>query len=123
MLIHEALEIPIATFQPLERGSNKRLKIDTYESMDNQSLYTELTGAQISFELRKIKQGIALFSKKNLGAGGADDQILINTSSNFTLFIEPGDTDKLQEYTYWGWFKIITTSNEIQIVWVRIPFI
>ena len=123
MQTHEALEIPIATFQPIERGSNKRLKIDTYESVDKQSLYTDLTGAQISFELRKSKSGTALFLKRNVAAGGADDQILINTSSNFTLFLEPGDTDKLQEYSYFGWFKIVTATNEIQIVWVRMSFI
>ena len=123
MQTHEALEIPVATFMPLERGSNKRLKLTTYESIDQESLYMSLTGAQILFELRKSKSSSPLFTKKNITAGGADNQILIETSSTFTLFFEPGDTDKLQEFTYWGWFKITTATNEIQIIWVRIPFI
>ena len=123
MQTHEALEIPVATFMPLERGSNKRLKLTTYESIDQESLYTSLTGAQVIFELRKSKSSSPLFTKKNIAAGGADNQILVETSSTFTIFFEPGDTDKLQEFTYWGWFKITTATNEIQIIWVRIPFI
>ena len=119
----EVIETSVVVMQPIERGSDKELIYTTYESIDNETLFTDLTGASIQFELKKVKEGVALFRKRNTAAGGSNSQIEITTSSVFKLYLTPNDTEKLREHTYWGWLKIFTASSKTYIVWIRYPFI
>jgi hypothetical protein len=73
--------------------------------------------------LKKVKEGVALFRKRNTAAGGSNSQIEISDSSHFTIYFTPSDTEKLREHTYWGWLKIFTASSKTYIIWIRYPFI
>lgn len=119
----EAIETPVAVMQPVERASNKQIIYTTYQSISDDTLFTDLTGSSIEFELRKKKDSPASFRKRNTNAGGGDDQILILTSSTFKLYFNPTDTEDLAEFTYYGRIKITTTGNAVYIIWIKIPFV
>lgn len=117
------LEIPFLTLTPLERGTNKNLIFTTYQNDNKTELFTELTDAKIKFELKKSKTSVNIFVKKTSNDGGDDTQIKVNSSSEFSLFLQPTDTESLMDGIYWGLFTILETTGKIYKRWIQIPFI
>lgn len=117
------LEIPFLTLTPLERGTNKNLIFTTYQNDNKTELFTELTDAKIKFELKRSKTSVNIFLKKTANDGGDDTQIKVNSSSEFSLFLQPTDTESLMDGVYWGLFTILETTGKIYKRWIQIPFI
>jgi hypothetical protein len=119
-----SVDTPTVTLLPIVRGSDRELIFTTYESIDTPTLFTDCTGAQITFELKKKKEPNAanIVKKATTNAGGGDDQVLVNTSSNFTVFLADIDSNQLQAYQYWALLTIFDTNSNYSKVWVQVPF-
>lgn len=118
-----SVEIPTLTLQPILKGTNIEISFNAYTNSNQTTLFTELTNSTIIFEFKKSKDSKIIFSKFNSFAGGADDQIKINTSSSLSLYFIPADTELLADGVYFGSFKITTNTGLIFKKYLSIPII
>lgn len=118
-----AIEVPILTITPLERGSNKKLTFTMYTNAENGEVFLMGTAVSILFELKSDKKTSTILKKatSNL-SGGATDQIEVSSSTVFSLHLSSEDTLKLQDLVYWGLFTI-TDDTKIYKKYIQIPFI
>lgn len=108
-------------FSPLliDQGEDKTFVITATE--DDGSLYG-LTGAEIYFLVRRVRDQVIVMDKRTLNAGGSDTQILVLAQSGATLgqaeiYIVPADTTVLdinEQYEVMCW--LVTTANKSKTV-------
>jgi hypothetical protein len=120
---YQILDTQIVTIEPLIRGSNREQRFNAFQSIQNQTSFTGLTDAKISFELKKTIEGGVIFEKKTANLGGSDTQVSVIDDSSFSIFFEPSDTESLVVFTYKGIIRIETTTSKIYKIYIDVPII
>lgn len=85
--------------QPIVKGSYREILFTVFNSPRLVESY-DITGAQISFEVKVSRSGVSIITKRNTAAGGGDSEIAQSSSTSFKVFLEALDTNlTVGEYT------------------------
>ncbi|MCR4284679.1 MAG: hypothetical protein NUV97_01380 [archaeon] len=114
---------PTLILTPIIRGTDKDLKFNIYDSLQNLTPEV-LTGFKVEFYLLKTVDGVALITKKNTAAGGGDTQVTLS-SNLVTVKLLNTDSTSFAVFSYIGVLKITTTDNPVKIfkIYMNVPFI